>query len=147
MRNLYALLATFLVVLFSSGLVMPVYGGCPASPELFCQYYHPGSIMTGLCYYSDCFDMSYGEEARLVAADEEGLFPKTWKVWHSGTLSPEPDSIQCEVETSGNKSKVTFPGESVVCAVNLYTSEHVYHWHFASNPASECLGWVECQEP
>jgi len=123
-----------------------LFAGCP-NPEELCPLYHPGSTATAYCAYAECFDMSYGEAARVVATDDEGLFPSRWNMWHSY----EPDiplwGYPCEFETKGSKSKIWIPEEPPICYLQLESSDAIYYEHFASNPDSGCLGWMECKLP
>ena len=85
------------------------YGNCP-DPAAFCAATHPGTVPAGMCGYEECFDMNYGEYLRLMPLQNQGPFPKTWKVWHSRV----PDSsaygaLGCQLQRSGNKTLVTIP--------------------------------------
>ena len=173
MRDRSSMLATTLSVLLSSGFGTAVsaqvardsattetfaadpsatrewspdeYGGCPTDPQQLCEPNFPGSVATAFCAYNQCFEMSYAEEARLTTADDQGLFPRTWLAWHSGDLT-SGDPSPCVIEERGNKSKIHLVSELPSCHVTLETSEHLYHWLFASNPVAGCLGWIECRE-
>jgi hypothetical protein len=134
---------------YGIGGVLPldVYAGCPP-PEILqdlCNYYHPGSVGTSYCEYRDCFEMNYADEARLVAADERGFFPRTWFAWHSGELVYPNYGYVCGLKESGNKTRIEIPDE-LICFTILETNNHLYYWHFASNPESGCLGWFECRD-
>ncbi|WP_185244765.1 hypothetical protein [Citrifermentans bremense] len=123
------------------------FAACP-DPQLVCQIYHPGSTMTGYCAYADCFDMSYGEEVRLVAGDDEGLFPRRWKMWnkHAADITQWGD-FPCNIEPNGSKTKIWIPEGDTKCSVKLNSSNSsIFYEHFAANPLSGCLGWVECRE-
>lgn len=117
--------------------------GCP-DPQYICTHYHPGSVATNYCGYAECFQMNYGTEMRVTAVDEQGLFPRTWHAWHSGSLVTP---MNCDTKRSGNKTKLTIPDPGVryICMVTQQMSDgRLYYHHFASNPNSGCLGWVEC---
>lgn len=120
------------------------YGKCPTA-EQACGIYHPGSEPTAYCSFQQCFEMNYGSEARVVAADEQGSFPRTLFVWHKGEMSPIAELIPCVMTQSGHKTRLDILDGEIKCAAALSTSEHLYYEHFASNPATGCLGWVECR--
>ncbi len=124
-----------------------LYGGC-APPNYYCQLFHPGTEVTGFCAYESCFEMSYGAESRVVAADESGDYPKKFFVWHDGEMTPPPAGwISCELTNQRHKTRTEIPEDQIRCTADLRTTENLYHEHFASNPANRCLGWVECKEP
>lgn len=127
-----------------------VYASCPyEAAELAtrtCSTYHPGSTITGYCFLDTCFEMSYGDELRFVAADELGPFPGTWFAWHNGSITPAAGFIPCGLTTSGRKTRLEIPTPGTRCAVAFSTAEHLYFEHIASNPTSGCLGWVECKK-
>lgn len=124
------------------------YASCPWDPPAFaalsCATYHPGSTMTAYCALGACFEMTYGDEVRLVAADELGAFPKVWFAWHEGVIAPSAGLTPCVLTNRGNKTRLEIP--VIRCAVALTTAEHLYYLHFASNPTNGCLGWVECKQ-
>ena len=120
------------------------YGVCPDGNQA-CSLFHPGSVMTSFCLFRDCFEMSYADEGRVVAADELGFFPKTWFAWNSGTLTPGA-GISCNLAKSGNKTRIEIPAGQSKCSADLTTLEHLYHWHIVSNPTTGCLAWLECRE-
>jgi hypothetical protein len=128
------------------------YASCPfvEHPEvlmaLTCSTYHPGSTVTGGCGSGVCFEMSFGGELRMVAADEHGVFPGTWFAWHEGVIGQPSGLIPCIVTTNGKKTRLEIPIPGVRCAVTLTTAEHVYVEHIASDPISGCFGWVECRQ-
>ena len=122
--------------------------GCP-DPAAFCEYAHPGSILTGYCANEEigekpCFDVSYGEEIRVVAADRLGDFPLLWFVWHKGDMVPE-GIYPCEL-TGKHKTRVIIPEPISTCRADLVIGNYVYHEHFVSSPNTGCLGWVECRQ-
>ena len=124
-----------------------LYGGCPTDLDATCRSFHgPYSVATGSCAYEACFEMAYGREVRVVAADELGDFPKTWFAWHEGTMAPAGGIVCGLTEEGKKKTRVEIPVDQFRCKVDLTTSERVYHEHFASNPTSGCLGWLECTE-
>jgi hypothetical protein len=125
------------------------YESCPYAPADLaartCATYHPGSVVNTFCFGGTCFEMNFGGEARLVAADELGAFPTTFFAWHQGVIAPPAGLIPCLFMERGNKTRINIPAQRL-CAVSLTTDQHLYYWHFASNPISGCLGWVECRQ-
>ena len=125
------------------------YGTCPP-PEAICYYYHGEEAEpTNYCTGFDCFEMTYFEQARAVAADEEGVFPRTFMAWLTDkTETPYTAwaDTPCEVQSSGNKFKLKIPEGSTICGAGLMTPEAVYYWHAASNPVTGCLGIGECKQ-
>jgi hypothetical protein len=120
-----------------------LYGTCP-DPVVACRLFHgPNIIATAWCAFEDCFEMSYGSEARVVAADEWGDFPKMFFVWHEGTMTP--GGIPCILKERGHKTRVEIPETEIRCSAKLETIEHLYYEHFVSNPKSGCLAWLECK--
>ena len=119
------------------------YGHCP-DPAVVCELFHPGSILTGFCEDGACFEMSYGSELRLVAADDLGPFPKIWFAWPQGSMNGS-GPFPCNV-TQQNKNKTVVEIPALRCQADLVTDNATYHEHFASNPNTGCLGWVECRE-
>ena len=120
------------------------YAGCPADEVAFCAAFHLGSEPIAWCTYEGCFEMTAAEEVRVVAADEQGLFPRTFFVWTDHSLAPT--ALEgCVLTKKGHKTRVDLPDGGTRCAASLTTSEYVYFEHFASNPASGCLGWIECR--
>ena len=136
--------------LAASTLPNGAYGNCP-NPYTFCHFYHPESEMTGFCGYEACFEINSSADgvSAVRAADDSGDFPKTWSVWHEGTLEPA-GTYPCLLTGKENKSRVHIRDEYVPpkCRVDLLTNDghYKYHEHFASNPSTGCLGWVECKE-
>lgn len=125
------------------------YGPCP-DLALVCWYYHgPDALPLGGCSGIGCFDMTYFEQARVVAADDEGLFPRTFKAWFADRASTPYTAwtaFPCEVEKSGNKWKLNIPEGLTRCGAGLMTPEAVYYWHLASNPVTGCLAVGACKQ-
>ncbi len=136
------------------------YGNCglTGDPETFvlslCRFYHPVAInlaATGWCLGETCFEMSYGEHIRIVAADELGDFPKLWFAWlpegeHLVNIYP---GDKCLLQEQGvKKTRVTIPSDAPIprCKTELLVGPYRYHEHFASNSSTRCLGWIECRE-
>jgi len=124
------------------------YEACPLAPAdlaaAACTY-HPGSAVNAYCPGGECFKMNYGGEARLVAADELGVFPKTFFAWHEGATTPVGLNA-CLVRERGNKTRIDIPAELSRCVLRLTTAQHLYYWHFVSNPSNGCMGWAECKQ-
>jgi hypothetical protein len=146
-------LTLFVMGTFSSGAFAQEtqYGNCPTDPNLACQSFHGiYSVATGYCVYGMCFDMSSGNRSgiRVVAADELGSFPKTWFVWTDGLISPAPNILGCSVTSQGKKKvRVDIPEDQIRCLARLLVGTDIYVQHFASNPVSGCLAWLECTLP
>ncbi len=138
-----------------------VYSDCGGlgslTPTQACQLYHPyapGLLGTAYCLGDDCFYMSYGERIRVVAADELGDFPQTWFVWTRAgeDLVNTGGSEECLLSGNANNTwdhnRINIPPENTRhrCKAELETGGYLYHEHFASNPTTRCLGWLECRE-
>lgn len=128
------------------------YGPCP-SAEMVCYYYHgPTAVPTSYCWGFDCFEMTYFEQARVVFADEEGPFPRTFMAWFADKKNATPwtswATFPCAVIPSGNKFKLTIPDGLSICGAGLLTPEAAYYWHVASDPVTTgCLAIGECKVP
>jgi hypothetical protein len=126
-----------------------VYGNCPTDGDALCRLYHGvESRATRWCTYDTCFEMNYGDEIRVVAADERGDFPRTWFTWSEERLTHLPGTpYPCDLTREGKtKTRVEIPEPGFRCTAALSTGEDLYHEHFASNPTSGCLAWIECKE-
>lgn len=131
------------VAVAANGEVLPTsYGPCP-DPVLYCSAVHPGSEASAYCAFDACFEMTVSDELRMVAADEQGLFPRTFFVWTDRPLT----AADCVLTKSGKKIRVELPAGATRCRADLSSGEYVYFEHFASNPTSGCLGWLECRLP
>ena len=127
-----------------TGDILPAsYGQCPLE---YCSLAHPGSETSAYCTYEGCFEMTYSPELRVVAADEQGPFPRTFFVWTDRSLTPS-GAIPCILTERGTKIRVDLPAGATRCRADVTTDEYLYFEHFSSNPRSGCLGWVECREP
>lgn len=143
-----SLLLAASVGLAASFLSVDVYAACPTA-EATCFYWPPlinlpPGTPTQWCDGLDCFEMNYASEnARVVAVDDEGPYPTTWVAWTNGVVN----NLSCNaVIPRGNHRQITLPLPDLPhCAIMLETDEHLYLWFFASNPATSCLGWAECQ--
>ena len=125
------------------------YGTCP-SAEFICAYWHGGlAVPTNYCVGYDCFKKTYFEQAQVLAASNEGVFPKTFKAWlndNAQALDTSWTGLPCDIELSGNKFLIKVPENSIRCSVGLMTPEAMYYWHAASNPETGCLGIGECKQ-
>ena len=126
------------------------YLPCP-DPAIFCPLFHgPTAEFVGGCdasgYYApSCFEMSYAEAARVVAADEQGDFPTTLFVWPEAEMVPWGSA--CTLTHSGKKTRLELRVGYTRCAASLVVGDYVYYEHFASNPESGRVCWGECRVP
>lgn len=125
------------------------YGNCPTVEEgqLLCKAYHGDeAVLNSYCTYEACFEMSYGEEVRVVAADELGAFPRTWFVWGMGD---DISYSSCYLTSQTHKTRIEIPPDKIPprCRISLEFPEFHYGEHFVSNPTNGCLGWLECKLP
>ncbi len=122
--------------------------GCPplSAADAICRSYHgPSAVWTGGgCLYAECFEMSYGEAGRAHTMGDETLFPKLFFMWTPGTPN---GYTSCQIEQSGNKFKLEIPAGSTRCRTDFLVGSQTYHQHFASNPSTGCLVWMECKIP
>lgn len=139
--------ASFLLL----GLVGSALGqeaSCP-DPVMACLYFHNGTAeASSWCKFAECFDKTELEAGTVVASDDEGLFPRTFKSWHhDGEIYYQWSAEPCEIEEKAKgKTKYTLPEGAIRCGAGLITSDRTYYWHFVSNPATGCLGVLECKE-
>ena len=130
--------------------VSPASGQCPTDPQPTCEYFayvigYEAIAWGNYCIGPQCFDMNYGAEMRIVAVDDEGLFPKTWHVWTGGEVFNTPGGIACEeIRPTGNHDKIVIP-EGLHCSFFLQTDNHLYLELLVSYPETGCLGWLECE--
>jgi hypothetical protein len=131
------------------------YSNCgmplPLDATFACRLYHPnaiGVVGTGYCVGEKCFEMSIGEVTRVVAADGLGDFPRTWFVWQTaGQVVDTYPGINCILQEQGKKkTRVDLPDGQFRCKTELPIGSYLYHEHFASNPPTGCLAWLECRE-
>ena len=145
MRSLMVRGAAFLLAAFGLGVSPFVQAECP-DPAWACEYFSEivglPAVSTGkYCGGLDCLEMTKLSEARVVAVDDEGPFPKTWQVWHSGYLV-NFDCVE-PLDFRNKKTRFKVP-ETNSCALVLLT-ESTYVWLIASDPDSECVGFAECK--
>jgi hypothetical protein len=123
------------------------YGNCP-DPVFVCSYFHANATLSAYCAYAETFKKTDFEAATVQAVDDEGLFPRTFMSRDMQGLpynawSSEP----CVLVAKRNvAAKWTIPEPNIRCGAGMITPDAIYYWHFASNPATGCLGIVECKE-
>jgi len=145
MRSLMAHIAAFLVAAIGLGVSPPVRAECP-DPAWACEYF---SAMVGLpavstgkyCSGPDCLEMTKLSEARIVAVDDEGLFPKTWQVWGNGYLV----NYDCVEPLDYRNKKIRFKVPDTNSCALVFLTDSTYVWLIGSDPASDCLGFCECK--
>ena len=137
-----------LTILVLGAFASCAFAGCPPA-ALICSYYHPGSIVTGSCEGDQCLEVNYGGGIKVVAGDDSGDFPRMWFAWHEGTMTLPQGLVPCELREKqlkkSVKTRLEIPEGGARCSVDVMVGEHLYYEHFASNPTSQCLGWVECE--
>lgn len=140
-------IAAFLLAAVGFGFSPLAQAECP-DPALASIYLSEivglPAVSTGkYCGGPDCFEMTRLSEARVVAVDDEGLFPRTWQAWHSGYLVNVDCVEPLDYRNKNTRFKVP---DSNQCALVLMT-DSTYVWLIASDPspASECLGFAECK--
>lgn len=122
----------------------PPYQSCPI-PQNACSLFHPGSKATHSCAFGACFEMNLGDTVRTVAADELGPYPGLWFLWTEATVLGSPS---CVLTSQGKtKVRIAFPDGIYRCRVDVETDDYFFFEHYASNPYTGCLGWVECRLP
>lgn len=122
------------------------YGNCPA-PEFVCSYFHTDAELTTYVAYAQSFKKTDFEAATVQAVDDEGLFPRTFMSRDMEGLaynqwSQEPCNLQVK---RNDGAKWSIPEPNIRCGAGMITPHAIYYWHFASNPATGCLGIVECK--
>lgn len=144
MRHAYSNFVSLVLVICAIAIAPRAWAGCPP-PEWVCAYWPPtigmyAPTVIGGCEGPACFDMTYLSEARVVAVDDEGLFPDHWQAWHGGVLQ----SVSCVDLQERNKKARWAMHEARHCTMYLVTENHSYLWFLASIPDMQCLGLVEC---
>lgn len=92
--------------------------------------------------------MTCGEFVKVVAADEQGEFPRTWFAWGDGSLTATVGSPPCLLKPEGKKkTRVEIPAGYERCLASASVGLDTYYEHFAAVPTAQCLGWVECKVP
>ena len=129
------------------------YGGCPTPDrwDAVCRSYEgPTSVATAGCGYEDLFGRCYGVRVSVRAADDQGEWPKTFFVWNAGSVTTKKSCTLMEhAKTDWILMKI--PEDRIKCKTLLTFTDGLqkttYAEHFASNPESRCLGWLECTAP
>ncbi len=139
----------------------------PTQQELTkaCEKYHDpaktlGLVGTAVCFGEDCFTKHQGRGITVVAEGKPGDFPNTWlaSVEKGGKL--DVTTYKCEgcdqcalpeqpARAVGKGVQVALSDKNAHprrCKAERVLGEHLYHEHFASNPATKCLAWLECRE-
>jgi hypothetical protein len=120
---------------------------CPTA-EQTCTIFPPAIGMSCVpsgdsyaCAYEDCLGKNTGAEITLVPG---GAYPGLWVARTDGSFEDHPGALNClRTDLPRGTSLIAFP-EELHCAALLVTETNVYLEFFASNPLSECYGWVEC---
>lgn len=120
---------------------------CATPTDAFpCGYYFPGSVLTAYAEGPHCFDMNYGEVTRVVAADDDGLFPRQWMFWtNKHPWDTSEFAYPCKIRETGNHLKVNIP-DALHCGFSISTGKFTYYEFFVSMPQTGCVGWVECRK-
>jgi len=145
MRSVIAKTAAFLLAAVSVGASAVARAECP-DPVWACEYFSAivglPAVSTGkYCGGADCLEMTELSEARVVAVDDEGPWPRTWQVWQSGYLV----NFDCAEPLDYRNKKIRFKvPETNECAL-VQITDNIYVWLIASDPVSECLGFAECR--
>ena len=145
MRLVSGHVVAFLLAAVSVGASAVARAECP-DPVWACVYFSEivglPAVSTGkYCGGADCLEMTELSEARVVAVDDEGLWPRTWQVWQSGYLV----NFDCAEPLDYRNKKIRFKvAETNECAL-VQITDSTYVWLIASDPVSECLGFAECK--
>lgn len=123
------------------------YGNCP-DPEFVCYYFHANAELTAYVAYAQTFKKTEFEAATVQAVDDEGLFPRTFMSRDMEGLAYNQWAAEpCELQVKRNEgAKWSIPEPNIRCGAGMITPDAIYYWHFGSNPATGCLGIVECKE-
>jgi len=145
MRSVAVRIAAIFVFAIGFGFSSLVRAECP-DPVLACEYFSAivglPAVSTGkACSGPDCLEMLKLSEARIVAVDDEGLFPKTWQVWGSGYLV----NYDCVEPMDYRNKKIRFKVPDTNSCALVYITNSTYVWLIGSDPASDCLGFCECK--
>ena len=145
MRSVMARIAALSVAAIGLGVSFLARAECP-DPVWACEYFSAivglPAVSTGkYCSGPDCLEMLQLSEARIVAVDDEGAFPKTWQVWGKGYLV-NFDCVE-PLDYRTKKTRFTVP-ETNSCAL-AYLTDSTYVWLIGSDPATDCLGFCECK--
>ena len=145
MRSRIARVAALVVAAIGLGASSPVRAECP-DPTWACEYFSTvvglPAVSTGkYCSGPDCLEMLELSEARIVAVDDEGLFPMTWQVWGNGYLV----NFDCTEPLDYRNKKIRFTVPDTNSCALVYITNSTYVWLIGSDPASDCLGFCECK--
>jgi hypothetical protein len=127
---------------------------------------HKGWIgSTGSCSGGACFQSPYTCQqindglGKKVTADATGAihFPNTWSIKlgsratlkFSSCASPSTSDVGSDFQGDVKvtiSDPISDPQTRCYLSFETLDSSLIYHEHFAANPNSRCLGWVECKE-
>lgn len=145
MRSVSAHVVLFMLAAIGVGAGAVARAECP-DPVWACAYFSEvvglPAVSTGrYCGGPDCLEMTQLSEARVVAVDDEGPWPRTWQVWQSGYLV----NFDCAEPLDYRNKKIRFKiPETNSCAL-VQITDSTYVWLIASDPVSQCLGFAECK--
>ena len=153
MKIAMILKATILSPVLAFSLLPNVRAECP-DPQWVCDYW-PSIIgmncseVNAFCEGEDCFDGARGEQIQISASDDPedllwGLngYTTRWLARHDGAMT----NLSCELLLNHPHGNLIVMPDQRHCAGVLVTEmSEIYTEFFASNPDSECTGWVECK--
>ena len=147
---------------------------CPQDPDAHCNVFHKSSSCSAGCAGVECFlgnqkCIRYGGLAKQVHANGDmnsvsDAYPKEWSLTlgSDATLTfsncdlrgqfPNVPAVVAagttiEFGVPLNAIDASKPNEKIpVCMLSFETAASTFHEHFASNPDSPCLGWMECRQ-
>lgn len=145
MRSVMAHIAAFLLAAIALGVSTLVQAECP-NRGWACEHYSAvvgiPAVSTGkYCEGPECFEGTYVSEARIVAVEDEGPFPKTWEVWGGGYLL----NYSCVEPLDYRNEKTVFKVPDTKSCALVFLADSTYVWLITSDPDSECLGVAECK--
>lgn len=143
--------------------------GCPSGVEV-CSF-HPGSSPIISAEGKQCFSgyqkgfVYKGLAAEVLAQTINVNYPREWTLTfrHNAKILVDPSKTYCNsVDSLGNQTAfidqstflknstitIAIPDTEIRCMLLFEDSKDgvLYSEHFASNPTTPCLGWVECGE-
>jgi hypothetical protein len=138
-------IAAFLLAAIGLGVSPLAQAECP-NPRRACEHYSAivgiPAVSTGkYCEGPECFEGTYVSEARIVAAEDEGPFPRTWEVWGEGYLV----NYSCADPLDYRNEKTGFKVPDTNSCALVFLTDSTYVWLITSDPDSECLGVAECK--
>jgi len=111
--------------------------GCDDGAPL-CYLYSGGACSFNYgCKGADCLGKNEGDEISVVPG---GIFPGLWLARSDGFMVPT--QLACGLKDTRGLTLISIPDKH--CGAVLYTEEHMYLELFASNPDTNCYGWLEC---